>query len=39
MRNPKVKEKFIELMRITNSLLEADKINSTWITASLLIGD
>ena len=39
MKNQKVKDKFIELMTATNALLEAELISSTWITASLLIGD
>lgn len=39
MKNIKVKEKFLELMEKTNSLLESKLIDETWICATLNIGD
>lgn len=39
MKNPKVKDKFLELMRKTNDLLERGLIDETWICATLTIGN
>lgn len=39
LKNNDVKLKFIELMKYTNKLLNSRTIDTSWITASLLIGD